>query len=217
MERDQFLALPPRIRRKIYEFAFGPELHIELLPSKQFPSPDCPLLKVSTSYRNDVLRTYSNRTIWIFKSPAAFVAFIPSLDDDGLLPRIETIQLVLLAPLGDGSQLTHAERGGSSHGPNIEPLYKAWRNTITGLPMDMSVRCVRFDLTHEWSWQSLSIARLVHILSPALHRKSKGKVKFEIVGCKTEEGRVFVEQSTVGLAEVSGNMAKRRGVVIGAE
>lgn len=220
MSANPILALPTKLRWTIYRLAFGSELKIELFANDRFLSPNCPLLRVNKASRMDVLAAYSQqtmRTVWIFKSPEVLANFSPLLHASALHPRIESIQLVLLAPLGDGSQLEHSELGGSSQGPNVEPIYRAWRDTVAGLPLSISMRCVRFDLTHPWTWQSLSIARLVHVLSAVIDRKSKGKVKFSILGCKTEEGRRFIEQSTMGLAEVSGVMAKRRGVVIGAE
>ncbi|KAK4624705.1 hypothetical protein CLAFUW4_05301 [Fulvia fulva] len=226
------LNIPDSIRKEIYQLVCGPQLQIEILADGSISALDHSLLRVSKALRLDILTSYSGgsppRIVWVFRSPAALASASPMLHERNLSAHdsvswinIKAIRLVLLAPPGDGSQLTLNERGGScsrdgSSGPHVEPLYKAWRDNIAGLPRDLSVHTVCFDLEHSWTWQSLSVARLVHSLSAVLHRRRGGNVQFHVVGCRTEEGRRFIERSTVGLAQTEPPV-KMRGPGIGAD
>ncbi|KAK3712762.1 hypothetical protein LTR37_008852 [Vermiconidia calcicola] len=116
-----------------------------------------------------------------------------------------TMRVVLLAPL-EGIPLTWEDERSSTDGPNLSPLFTAWREEFRAIPSCIATELVFFDLVRSFRMSPERIARLIHNLSAVLRRRSQGRLRCRIIGCKTLGGRKYIEQSTVNVVSADAGM-----------
>ena len=217
-----FDRIPPNLRYRIFELAICGEVEVKV-DDAGLPAPSqCPSLQLCHQLRTEILREYLyESSTFVFLRPLALSRFLNRIDLSGRdqhQPQLRSIRLVLLDALAT-LNLTGEEQHGDTEGPHVAPLFKAWMDSFRILPS--SLRTVQVDLTHSFQMRTTGVARLVQHLSTTLWLRTGKRVRFYILGCSTDEGKAFVESSTVGAVrggdEGSGNEVERRRLVIGAE
>lgn len=147
---------------------------------------------------SNISLTEANETIIaadMIPTPAALQDFLTTQP----LASIKVIRLMLLHPL-ESIRLTDEEQHGS-YGPNITPLFAAWRTAFKLIPP--TIELIKVDISHSFTLETRMLGRLVQHLSTSVYLRSGKKARFEVIGARTVEGKAFIEGSMVGLREGS--------------
>ena len=185
-------SLPSKVLSKIYVHVHGSHnVDIEVDDGGALLTTACKLLRVSRSMRRGILeacRQQHLQLVHTIRSPSGLSRFWARTG-----PPARTIRFVLLAKL-EGIDLTHEEERGSSHGPNAKPLFKAWREAFRAAPHHIDL--AYFDLVRDFRLEPRGVARLIHNLSVILGHRTRGVARCRIIGCRTVQGKLYVERST---------------------
>ena len=124
---------------------------------------------------------------------------------------IKNIRLVLLHPLESVKLTAEEERG--CCGPNVNPLFDAWRIAFKSIPS--TIELIFVDVSHSFSIELRTFGRLVQHLSTCVYLRSGKRARFEVQGTWTVQGKAFIEGSMVGLREGSAENWDQKRLVLG--
>ena len=148
-------------------------------------------------------------TVYVIRTPTALQRFLNTQP----LSSIKIIRLILLHQL-ESVKLTAEEEYGC-WGPNVNPLFDAWRTAFKSIPP--TIELIIVDVRHSFCFETLLLGRLVQHLSTSVHLRSGRRAHFEVQGARTVRGNAFIEGSMIGLKEGTAENWDRKKLVIGAD
>lgn len=176
--QSPLVALPQNLRRRIFSFALPGKVELDVDERGVLRTRLCRLLRICKQIRINVLNACKDGEIllvYTVRIPSALAAVAPHMKSRSL-HSVATLSIVLLSALEEKtSALTESEHRGASEGPNISPLFLAWREAFRALPQDTSIDAAYFDLKHSFRLDPYGVARLVHNLSAVVQQRSRGR------------------------------------------
>jgi hypothetical protein len=208
-------SLPKPVRHRIYALALPwSSIEVQVDDSGALLTKQCPLLRVSKQMREDILDACHEdhvHLIHTFRSPTPLI----QANANGTSKHIKSLRVIVLAWIEDENIPLVQEPLRSRELIGINMLSRGWRTAFSGLPSDIPLEMVFFDLTSSFE-ATVNVdqpAKLLNMLSAVVQRRSQRRARCRVLGWENLYGLQVLERHTVGVIRQTSDWKPVRRVV----